>query len=84
LYPPFLGGNFSVGPRHWPGKRARKRAERWVGKNITDIRRIKFSVPKGSPAFLMACHHDLVDKLLDTKMAAIELMYMIRPTVAIS
>ncbi|WP_066839168.1 cytochrome P450 [Rufibacter ruber] len=73
-----------VGPRHWRGRRARRRTEKWVEQIIKDIRKGKITVPDQSPAHVIAFHRDLEDELLDPRMAAIELINLLRPMVAIA
>lgn len=73
----------AVGPRHLRGRRARKRAEAWIMKLIHQIREGKLSPPAGSAAQLIASHRDLKGNLLDKHTAAVELINILRPTVAI-
>ncbi|MCE7056505.1 cytochrome P450 [Algoriphagus sp. AGSA1] len=74
----------AIGPRHWRGKQARKRAEKWIGNLIKEIRNGKIQVEKGTAAHSIAFHCELDGKLLDTKVAAVELLNVVRPTVAIA
>ncbi|RNI25044.1 cytochrome P450 [Rufibacter latericius] len=74
----------AVGPRHMRGRKARKRAEKWIGKIIKDIRKGKLGFTEGSPAHVVAFHRDLEDNLLDVHMAAVELINLLRPIVAIA
>ena len=74
----------AIGPRHWRGKQARKRAEKWIGNLIKEIRNGKIHVEKGTAAHSIAFHRELDGKLLDTQVAAVELINVLRPTVAIA
>ncbi|PRX99271.1 fatty-acid peroxygenase [Pontibacter ummariensis] len=74
----------AVGPRHWRGRWARDRGEKWTKGIIKKIRNGKLTVPEASPAHVIALHRDLEGELLSTRMAAIELINVIRPTVAIA
>ncbi|MCC9137420.1 cytochrome P450 [Pontibacter silvestris] len=74
----------AVGPRHWRGKRARSRGEKWIGKVIKDIRKGKLEVREGTAAHAMAWHRDINGELLDIHMATVELMNVLRPIVAIA
>jgi fatty-acid peroxygenase len=74
----------AVGPRHWRGRKARARAEKWIGKIIKHIRQGKLMVKDNSPAHVIAFHRDVEDNLLDVKMAAVELINLLRPIVAIA
>jgi fatty-acid peroxygenase len=74
----------TVGPRHWKGRRARNRAEAWITEVIEDVRNGKLKTLDGSAVYVMAFHKDVEGNLLDSKMAAIELINILRPIVAIS
>ncbi|WP_181350671.1 cytochrome P450 [Thalassobacillus sp. CUG 92003] len=74
----------AVGPRHWRGRKARARTEKWIEKVIKQVRAGKLKVPEDSAVFAMAWHKDENDEHLDTHMAAVELINVIRPTVAIA
>ena len=74
----------AVGPRHWKGRIARTRTEEWIKGVIEDVRAGKLKAAKGSALYEMAFHKDLNGKLLDTKMAAVELINVLRPIVAIA
>jgi fatty-acid peroxygenase len=72
-----------VGPRHWRGKRARSRTEKWIEGIIKAIRKNKLQVPEESAAYRMAWHRDQDGKLMSLRMAAVELINIIRPITAI-
>ncbi|MCL6442511.1 MAG: cytochrome P450 [Alicyclobacillus sp.] len=74
----------AVGPRHWKGRRARAKTEAWIRGIIDDARSGKFKAGKGSALEAMAFHRDLNGNLLDTQMAAVELINVLRPMVAIA
>jgi fatty-acid peroxygenase len=73
-----------VGPRHGKGKLARRRAEKWVGNIIDQVRAGQQYAREDSPLFAVAWFRDLDDRPLDTKMAAVELINMVRPIIAIA
>lgn len=73
-----------VGPRYQRGKFARKRMEKWVGDIINQVRTGKLTPPEYSAAYKISHHRDLDGELLDEKVAAVELLNIIRPIVAIS
>jgi fatty-acid peroxygenase len=73
-----------VGPRHWRGKSARNRTNKWMKKIIKAVRKGQLSIPTESAAYVIAMHRDPGGKLLDTRIAAVELNNVIRPTIAIS
>jgi len=70
-----------IGPRHWRGLFARRRAEKWMIELIEKARKDTRSL---LPIHIVAHHRNLDGTLLDAKMAAIEMLNIIRPTVAIS
>ncbi|MCY9134712.1 cytochrome P450 [Bacillus atrophaeus] len=74
----------AVGPRHWKGRRARPRAEEWVRDIIENVRAGKTEAEKGTALYEMAFHTELDGSRLDTQMAAVELINVLRPIVAIS
>ncbi len=76
-------GAGSVGPRMVWGMILRARNLRWAEGVISKIRSGHPRVPAGSPAHAIAWHQDLDGELLDTKIAAIELVNLLRPTVAV-
>ena len=74
----------SIGLKYWQGKRARARTEKWIKGIIEDTRAGKLKVETSSVVYKVAFYEDLDGKLLDAQMAAIELINILRPTVAIS
>lgn len=74
----------AVGPRHWQGRRARTRAEKWIREMIEQVRSRKWASIEGTALYEMAWHRDLDGKPLDTQMAAVELINVLRPIVAIA
>lgn len=79
-----VDGFGAVGPRHWKGRKARNRAEDWIQNIIEDLRSGKLEADKNSALHAMASYKDVNGKQMDSKMAAIELINVIRPIVAIS
>ncbi|QTD41059.1 cytochrome P450 [Sporosarcina sp. Te-1] len=75
-----LGG---VGPRYREGRNARIRTEKWIESLIEEYR--QGAIPhNGSALEAMATHRDENGHLLDTHMAAVELINIIRPIVAVA
>jgi fatty-acid peroxygenase len=74
----------AVGPRHWKGRRARTRAEDWIREVIEDVRVGKLKAEEGSALYAIAFHNELNGSQLDTQMAAVELINVLRPIVAIA
>ncbi|MBL8580176.1 MAG: cytochrome P450 [Mesorhizobium sp.] len=74
----------SLGLRHLWSRWARKRADRWLEEVIEKIRNGRLHPPEQSPAHTIAWHRDLNGELLTPHVAAVELLNVIRPTVAVS
>jgi fatty-acid peroxygenase len=73
----------AVGPQHWWARLARKRADRWVARLMEDIRAGRCTPPEQSAAHVIAWHRDLHGDLLHPHVAAVELLNVLRPTVAV-
>ena len=73
-----------VGPRHGRGKLARHRAEKWVGNLIDGMRTGQQFAREDSPLWAVAWFRDLNDRPLPTKTAAVELLNLVRPIIAIA
>ena len=74
----------SVGPRHWWSRLARKRAERWIEGVVGEIRAGRLDPPEQTAAYVIAWHRDLNSQLLNPRVAAVELLNVLRPTVAVA
>lgn len=74
----------AIGPRHWWSRLARRRAERWIGDTVRLIRADRLTPPEESPAHVIAWHRGLNGELLHPRVAAVELLNLLRPTVAVS
>ncbi|WP_053220151.1 cytochrome P450 [Virgibacillus senegalensis] len=74
----------AVGPRYQRGRLARNRMEQWARQIIKDVRSGKWKPSEETAAYAMAFHRDLNNKRLTTQMAAVELLNIIRPIVAIA
>jgi fatty-acid peroxygenase len=72
-----------VGPRHWRGRAARARLEAWAGLLIEDVRDGRVRPHPDSALATVAHHHDLDGDLLGLRVAAAELLNLLRPTVAV-
>ena len=74
----------SVGPRHWKGRRARTKSEERIKTIIEDVRSGKIKAEEGTALHSMAFYKDINGNQLDSNMASIELINVLRPIVAIS
>jgi fatty-acid peroxygenase len=71
-----IDGSGGAGPRHWRGRVGRARAEWWVERQIDQIR-----TGGGPPLGVLG---QFATSSLDRRTAAIELLNVIRPTVAVA
>ncbi len=78
-----VAGAGAIGPTMWKAQLLRQRSERWARKVIRRVRSGELEVPDGSPVEQIANHRDLHGELLSVKHAAVELLNILRPTVAI-
>ncbi|MCF6509809.1 cytochrome P450 [Blastococcus sp. MG754426] len=77
-------GAGSVGPRNLRGQVLRHRAERWVRDVVERVRSGDLEVEDGRAAHVVAWHRDAEGHLLDADVAAVELINVLRPTVAVA
>jgi fatty-acid peroxygenase len=78
-----VDGFATFGARHWRARWARGRREAWLAGLVSDIRDGRASAPEGSAADVVARHRDAAGEPLDPRTAAVELLNVIRPTVAV-
>jgi fatty-acid peroxygenase len=74
----------SVGPEHWRSRQARNASERWIADLVDAIRAGEYQPPEYTAAHRVAFHRELNGELLPTHVAAVELLNVLRPTVAVS
>jgi len=79
-----VDGFATGGPRHFRARRARNRREGWLGALVEEVRAGRATVPPGSAVEVVAHHRDADGGRLDPRVAAVELLNIIRPTTAIS
>jgi fatty-acid peroxygenase len=79
-----VDGFATAGPRHWRARRARGRQQRALGQLVQRVRAGEQAVPEGSAVAVVAAHRDSDGALLEPRVAAVELLNVIRPTVAVS
>lgn len=73
-----------VGLRNWKGRLARNRSEDWIKKLVNQVRSQDIQVKEGSALHVFSLYHDAEGKLIDDTVAAVEVLNVIRPLVAIS
>jgi fatty-acid peroxygenase len=79
-----VDGFGSFGPRQLRARLARLRAEPWARRLVREVRAGRLNPPVGSPLQVVASHRDLDGEPLDVRTAAVELLNIVRPTVAVA
>ncbi|MFD3328451.1 cytochrome P450 [Streptomyces sp. NPDC058701] len=79
-----VDGFATPGPRHLRARRARRRQEDAMGALISEVRHAPEPEVKSSALETVAWHRDADGTLPDLRTAAVELLNIIRPTVAIA
>jgi len=72
------------GAGHLRSRYARRRLEKWLARLVGDIRDGRYAVPRGCAAEAVATHVDADAQLLPAETAAVELLNVLRPTVAVA
>ena len=79
-----VDGFGGIGPRLWKAKLARTRSEAWIARLVHQVRTGKLQAPADSALYVMANYRDLGGDRLDLRTAAVEVLNVLRPTVAIA
>jgi fatty-acid peroxygenase len=79
-----IDGAGSVGPRNWRGMLLRQRTERWMQGIVRKVRSGKLDAPDGSALHVVALHRDRDGGLLPAEIAAVEMLNVLRPTIAVA
>ncbi|MFI0999482.1 cytochrome P450 [Streptomyces galbus] len=79
-----VDGFATAGPRHWRARRARGRQEARLAALVEDVRSGAVSAREDSVLDRVARHREASGQLLEPGTAAVELLNVIRPTVAVS
>jgi fatty-acid peroxygenase len=77
-------GAGALGPRHWAARRARKEAEQWMVGLVARVRAGEVATSSDTALHAFALARDESGRLLDERLAAVELLNILRPSVAIS
>ena len=79
-----VDGFATPGPRHWRARRARRRREAWLAELVNAVRAGR-AAPSPDSALAAAAHHrDADGQELTPRLAAVELLNIIRPAAAVS
>jgi fatty-acid peroxygenase len=79
-----VDGFGGVGPRHLAARLARRRSEAWVAQVVGDVRSGRLAPRAGSALDVVTGFHDVDGGLLDDRTAAVELLNIVRPSVAVA
>lgn len=79
-----IDGAGSIGLRNLRGHLLRRRTERWLAGMVSDIRAGSRQAPAGSPLHELAQFRQDGGQLLSAEVAAVELINILRPTVAVA
>ena len=78
-----IEGPGTFGLRHWRGRMGRRLVENWIRDKIKAVRENRLPSRKGTALHEMSWHRDLRGELMDKSIVAVEIINIIRPTVAI-
>lgn len=73
-----------IGPLHWHGRNARNEMEKWIRKLIEEVRADKIHPPEHTALHQFSWHRNLEGKYIDSQIAAVEVINVLRPIVAVS
>lgn len=79
-----LEGAGAAGPRVLWGLRLRERTEQWLRGAVEKVRSGELEVAEERAAHVIAWHRDAEGQVLDTRAAAVELLNLLRPIVAVA
>ncbi|MFE0554900.1 cytochrome P450 [Paenibacillus sp. NPDC058910] len=74
----------ALGIKHRKGRYARAKAEKWIQYLVDDVRSGAIDPQQGSTLHTMSWHRDLRGELLDKETAAVEILNILRPIVAVA
>jgi fatty-acid peroxygenase len=79
-----INGAGGIGARHWHARRSRKEAESWMIELISQLRAGMLLIDEDRPLATVARHRNPDGTLLDEQVAAVEMLNLLRPTVAVA
>jgi fatty-acid peroxygenase len=74
----------TIGLKHWWARVARRRAERWIESLVGQVRDRSLNVNDASALHVIATHRDHTGELLSSNVAAVEILNVLRPIVAVA
>lgn len=79
-----IDGAGGIGLRHWHARRGRERSEQWIQRLLDRVRAHELDVPENSAVYAFAWHRNANGELLDNYAAVVDVLNVLRPTVAIA
>src|SRR5690606_1621970 len=73
----------TIGPPNWLARARRRRTEQWAAQLIADIREGTVQIDADAPLSRLAHHRDHDGSLMSLEAAAVEVINVLRPTVAV-
>lgn len=73
-----------VGGDHRDGKKAREERERWMMTIVQQVRNGDIEVPEHTMLYQFAAHKDIQGEVMSDKTAAVEVLNLLRPMVAVA
>ncbi|EHB64038.1 cytochrome P450 [Paenibacillus lactis] len=74
----------AIGIKHRRGRMARSKAEQWLEGLVLDVREGRMHPANGTALSVFSKHRDLAGNRLDPKVAAVEILNILRPIVAVA
>lgn len=74
----------ALGIRHWKGRTSRNILESWLRGIISKVRKSEIRIEQDTPLYRIAWYQDENGELLNEQIAAVEVLNLLRPIVAIS
>jgi fatty-acid peroxygenase len=78
-----IEGPATLGIRHWRARKSRKEIETWIQKLVENARKETSPANRDSVLYKMTWHRDKEGRLLDKEIVAVEIINIIRPTLAV-
>ncbi len=79
-----IDGAGSLGARHWAARKTRREADGWARQLVEQVRDGQLQAEPAKPLMVVAHYRDPDGSVLDSHVAAVELLNLLRPTVAVS
>ncbi|MCC5891525.1 cytochrome P450 [Exiguobacterium sp.] len=74
----------ALGPKHFRGRQARSSAEAWVREMVEEVRTNRLLPNENTALYEFSWHRDETGELLPADVVAVEVINILRPTVAVS